>query len=118
VAWRIPQKRVAVGRYFMKIAVISDIHGNFAALQAVVRDLEAQHPDEVLVGGDLVLGGRQPAEVLNFLIERRWPAVLGNTDAFVVKLAQGTANQSDPDLSMAAWAVDRLRPRHLGGLFT
>ncbi len=97
----------------MKIAVISDIHGNFAALQAVGRDLETQHPDEVLVGGDLVLGGRQPAEVLNFLIERRWPAVFGNTDGFIVKLAQGTANQSDPDLSMAAWAVDRLRPHHL-----
>ncbi len=97
----------------MRIAVISDIHGNFAALQAVVRDLETQHPDEVLVGGDLVLGGRQPAEVLDFLIERRWPAVLGNTDAFIVKLALGMANQSDPDLSMAVWAVDRLRPRHL-----
>lgn len=97
----------------MRIAVVSDIHGNFTALQAVVQDLETQHPDAVLVGGDLVLGGRQPAEVLDLLVERRWPAVLGNTDAFILKLAGGIADQSDPDLSMAAWAIDRLGRHHL-----
>ena len=89
------------------------MHGNFAALQAVIQDVEAQHPDEVLVGGDLVLGGRQPAGVVDLLIERRWPAVLGNTDAFVVKVAAGTADQSDPDLPMATWALDRLSAHHL-----
>lgn len=97
----------------LRIAIISDLHGNFAALGAVVRDLETQDPDEVWVGGDLVLGGRQPAEVLDLLIERGWPAVLGNTDAFVLKLAAGTADRSDPDLPMAAWAIERLAQRHL-----
>lgn len=100
----------------VRVAVISDIHGNFAALRAIIQDLKNHHPDEVLVGGDLVLGGRQPAEVLNLLIERRWPAVLGNTDAFLLDLAKGTADPSDSDRSMAEWAIDRLQHHHLAYL--
>lgn len=42
----------------MRVAIMSDIHGNLAALEAVVRDLETLDVDEVLVGGDLILGGR------------------------------------------------------------
>jgi predicted phosphodiesterase len=102
----------------VRFAIISDIHGNFAALEAVVRDLEKRDAGEVFVGGDLALGGRQPAEVLDYLIERRWPSVLGNTDALIVALANGTANRSDADFPMAAWAVDRLRPYHLDYLKT
>jgi predicted phosphodiesterase len=88
----------------MKIAIVSDLHGNLAAFHAVLRDLDSQDVDEVLVGGDLVLGVRQPAQVLELLMERTWPAVLGNTDAFVLKVADGTADQSDRDFPMAAWA--------------
>jgi predicted phosphodiesterase len=97
----------------MKIAIVSDIHGNLAALKPVFRDLQSQDADQVLVGGDLVLGGRQPTEVLDLLLETRWPAVLGNTDAFVLKVADGMADQSHPDFPMAAWAAARLRQDHL-----
>ena len=102
----------------MRFAIIADIHGNFAALEAVARDLEKQDVGEILVGGDLVLGGRLPAEVLDYLTERRWPSVLGNTDAFIVALANGTADWSHGDFSMAAWAVNRLSPYHLDYLKT
>jgi predicted phosphodiesterase len=64
----------------MKIAVISDIHGSLAAFNAVLRDLHSQDVDQVLVGGDLVLGGRQPTEVLDLLLGTKWPAVRGNTE--------------------------------------
>jgi predicted phosphodiesterase len=97
----------------MKIAIVSDIHGNLAAFTPVLRDLHSQDADQVLVGGDLVLGGRQPTEVLDLLLETGWPAVLGNTDAFVLKVADGIADHSDPDYPMAAWAAERLGPRHL-----
>ena len=56
----------------MRLAIISDIHGNLAALEAVVRDIYEQRVDEVLVGGDLAEGGRQPAEVLDLLARRQW----------------------------------------------
>ncbi len=99
----------------MRIAVISDIHGNLAALNAVLADLESQGVDEVLVGGDLAESGRQPAEVLDLLIDRRWPAVVGNADVLLIEVADGTCAGKDPVLG-AEWALAKLRPEHLAYL--
>ncbi len=106
----------------MRIAVISDIHGNLAALHAVLTDLDSQEVDEVLVGGDLAQGGRQPAEVLDLLIDRQWPAVVGNADVLFIQVAAGThtgkaTGKSDLDpVPSAEWALARLRPEHLAFL--
>lgn len=64
----------------MRIAVVSDIHGNLAALEAVIADLRTQAPDLVLQGGDLPYGGCHAAEVMDRVAELGWPGVLGNTD--------------------------------------
>jgi putative phosphoesterase len=64
----------------MRIAVVSDIHGNLPALEAVLADLEEVRPDLVLHGGDLALGGPHPVEVVDRIRELGWPSVLGNTD--------------------------------------
>jgi putative phosphoesterase len=64
----------------MRIAILSDIHGNLTALNAVVADIRKQAPDRVLHGGDLVLMGAQPAQVVDRIRELGWPGVLGNTD--------------------------------------
>lgn len=100
----------------MRIAIVSDIHGNFAALQAVVRDLDRQSIDEVLVGGDLAEGGRQPAEVLDFLTARRWPTVLGNADQFLLRFLDRTVPPDDPFIEVGQWTVERLRPAHFAYL--
>jgi hypothetical protein len=100
----------------VRIAIVSDIHGNFAALQAVVADLDRQAVDEVLVGGDLVQGGRQPAEVLDFLMDRRWPAVLGNADAFLLDFIDGRVSADDPFHASGEWAKTRVRPAHFAYL--
>lgn len=96
----------------MRLAVVSDIHGNFAALQAVLTDLDRQRVDEVLVGGDLAEGGRQPAEVLDLLMARGWPAVVGNADALLLEVAAGRRPQA-VERTTAAWTVAHLRPEHL-----
>jgi len=62
------------------LAVVSDIHGNLVALEAVIADLERRGVSRVLQGGDLALGGRQPAEVIDLVRELGWPGVVGNTD--------------------------------------
>jgi predicted phosphodiesterase len=100
----------------VRIAVVSDIHGNFAALQAVVRDLDRQSADEVLVGGDLAEGGRQPVEVLEFLIDRRWPAVMGNADRFLLKFFDGPPPLDDPFADAGQWAANRLEETHVAYL--
>jgi putative phosphoesterase len=67
----------------MRIAVVSDIHGNLTALEAVLADLEDVRPDVVVHGGDLALGGPHPVEVVDRLRELGWPGVLGNTDVVI-----------------------------------
>ena len=47
------------------VAVIADIHGNVAALNAVLEDLQSQPYDRLVVAGDLVLSGPRPAESLD-----------------------------------------------------
>jgi putative phosphoesterase len=64
----------------MRIAIISDIHGNLPALEAVLTDLNEIRPDAVLHGGDLALGGPHPVEVVDRIRELGWPSVIGNTD--------------------------------------
>lgn len=64
----------------MRIAIVSDIHGNMAALEAVLADLDQVRPALVVQGGDLALGGPHPSEVVDRIRELGWPSVLGNTD--------------------------------------
>ncbi len=64
----------------MRIAIISDIHGNLTALDAVLADLRQQKPDVIYHGGDLAFGGCNPAEVIDCIVRQGWKGVLGNTD--------------------------------------
>jgi predicted phosphodiesterase len=64
----------------MRIAIIADIHGNLTALEAVLQDSRRRAPDLTLHGGDLVLMGCRPAEVVDRLRELGVEGVLGNTD--------------------------------------
>lgn len=64
----------------MRIAIVSDLHGNLAALQAVISDLRGESPDVVLHGGDLAASGYQAAEVIDRVRELGWAGVQGNTD--------------------------------------
>jgi putative phosphoesterase len=69
----------------MRIAVVSDVHGNLTALEAVVADLRATSPDLVLHGGDLAASGARPVEVVDRIRELGWAGVLGNTDEMLFR---------------------------------
>jgi predicted phosphodiesterase len=64
----------------MRIAVVSDIHGNMRALEAVVADLKTVSPDCVVHGGDLIASGFRNADVVDRVRDLGWPGVQGNTD--------------------------------------
>jgi len=64
----------------MRLAIVSDIHGNLTALEAVIADLKTMSPDLVVHGGDLAASGPRPAEVIDRIRDLGWPGVLGNTD--------------------------------------
>lgn len=72
----------------MRIAVISDIHGNQLALEAVLRDLEDQpRCDQLIIAGDLCLSGPRPREVLQRVRDLRCPVIQGNVDLETVTQA-------------------------------
>jgi putative phosphoesterase len=69
----------------MRIAVVSDIHANLTALDAVIADIQKIGADVIVHGGDLISGGPRPAEVIDRVREMNWPAVYGNTDEMLWK---------------------------------
>jgi predicted phosphodiesterase len=81
------------GRFFMKnrpmkLAVLADIHGNYAALQTVAAHIEKWQPDRVVVAGDTVNRGPRPLECLQFIgLKQRtdgWLTVRGNHEDYVL----------------------------------
>lgn len=67
----------------MKLAVLSDIHGNLPALEAVVADARARRCDAFVNLGDSVSGPLWPAETAALLMALRWPTLAGNQDRAV-----------------------------------
>jgi len=64
----------------MRIAVVSDIHGNRRAFEAVLADLRQIAPDLVLHGGDLAANGAHPEDIIDKVQALGWSGVCGNTD--------------------------------------
>lgn len=82
----------------MRIAAVTDIHGNWTALQAVIRDLKTVGADLVVFGGDLVGSGARPAEVLDLASDLGWLAIIGNTDEMLWMPGRVTELVRDPAL--------------------
>lgn len=91
----------------MRIAVVSDIHGNRTAFEAVLADLRQTAPDLVLHGGDLADSGSSPAMVVDIIRDLRWNGVIGNTDEMLAMpetLDKFAARSSAPP---SLWAAIR-----------
>jgi predicted phosphodiesterase len=73
----------------MNIAILADIHGNYAALQAVAADIIAWAPDIVVVAGDIVNRGPDSraclAEVLRLRNAHGWRVLRGNHEGYVLR---------------------------------
>ena len=68
----------------MRIAILSDIHGNLVGLDACLADLEAQGgADAIVAAGDLCLDGPKPKKVLQRLEQVGAQCVRGNTDRYL-----------------------------------
>lgn len=92
----------------MKIAVISDVHANLAALQAVLADIDAVAPDAAIWHtGDIVGYNAEPNEVVALLRERGAVGVMGNHDAAV--LGELDVKWFNPDAAAAVkWTARHL----------
>lgn len=97
----------------MKIAVVSDVHGNVPALEAVVDDIEKWHPDEVIVNGDLVNRGPYSLMGLRY-IQKCYPLahiLKGNHESFVLACADKQRDPAEPDFDLyrfTYWTANNL----------
>lgn len=74
----------------MKIAVLSDIHGNMDALGSVMSDIRDQGADQIFICGDLAMAGPEPEETMDFIINykqtnKNVAIIQGNTDEMIIK---------------------------------
>ncbi len=69
----------------MRIAILSDIHGNRTAFEAVLADLQQTSPDLILHGGDLADAGASPVEIVDRVRDLGWKGVVGNTDEMLFR---------------------------------
>lgn len=96
----------------MRIALISDIHGNLYALEAVLKDLKKQHVGLTVFLGDLVHGGIYPSECVSLLAGiDPLIAIEGNTDAWFD--GQGAGAPRDFRGEVHSWVERRLRQREI-----
>ncbi|EKE04542.1 MAG: phosphodiesterase, MJ0936 family [uncultured bacterium] len=102
----------------MRIAVLSDIHGNLDALQEVVKDIDSQNIDKVFICGDLAMAGPEPVETIDFIIDlsKKWNLTIiqGNTDEMIIKSTGSPDDKYTPPNEIMAnslkYAQKVLRP--------
>jgi predicted phosphodiesterase len=95
-------------------ALISDIHGNARALEAVLAELEHFGIDDGLVLSDVAQGGDEPAAVLDRLAGLGWPVILGNADHLLLEVPSETNEEISPELlARREWTLTQLDDRHL-----
>ena len=93
----------------MRVALLSDMHGNAVAFRAALADLEARgKPDLIVALGDVAQGGPQPRECVELLQELDCACVYGNSDHFLVTLDSGDEPVTEQQLTTAEWSRDQL----------
>jgi predicted phosphodiesterase len=106
-----PRQRVTSLR-IVRIAVLADVHGNLPALRAVLRDLDRESADAIVVAGDVV-GGPFVAQSLELLAARpetvHW--IAGNSEREAVAVYDGGPAADDPAGRAAAWSAAALDRR-------
>ena len=97
----------------MRVALFSDVHGNGVAFRAMLADLAERDVDRAVCLGDHAQGGPQPAECLELLRELDCPAVMGNSDHFLLTLDPGEEEFTAEQIENAKWSQSQLSPELL-----
>lgn len=97
----------------MRVAILSDVHGNAVAFRAMLDDLAQESVDAMVCLGDHAQGGAQPAECLDLLRDLGCPAVYGNSDHFLLTLDPGEENVTEAQIQTAQWSQAQLSNEQL-----
>jgi len=97
----------------MRIGILSDIHGNLPALEAVLADMERRGVDRVVNLGDVAFRGPFPAECTVRVRQMGAPVILGNTEVW---LTEAEPKLPEALLAVRAWTRERMAPADLDWL--
>jgi predicted phosphodiesterase len=93
----------------MRVAVISDVHANYHALEAVLKEIDAARADAVWCLGDTVGYGPRPNECCDVVKDRADHCLVGNHD--LVVLGELTVSEFNDEAAVAAiWTAEVLTP--------
>jgi predicted phosphodiesterase len=94
----------------MRIAVISDIHGNCFALDVALADIRREAVDQIVCLGDAIQGGAQPAATVARLRELGCPIVMGNADAWLLTGEETDAERPATErlIAIREWSLAQL----------
>jgi len=83
-----------------RLAILSDIHGNLPALEAVLQDLSQFTVDHVIVAGDVIDRGPFSVQVLERVTREGWAVIRGNAEFYLLdyNTPRAPAEWSDPTL--------------------
>ena len=79
----------------MRVAIISDVHGNLPALEAVIKDIRARGADLIVNLGDCVTSPLWPRETFEKLLSLALPTVRGNHDRLLNEAPEAELSQSE-----------------------
>lgn len=97
----------------MRIAFLSDLHGNIHALTAVKRFLQEHIVNQVVVLGDFVGYGASPGPVIDFVEREGWPATLGSSDLRVALDFGERAGRTGVADQVLQWTKETLTPEQM-----
>lgn len=104
----------------MRVGLISDVHGNTVALDAVLNDISQRGVDLIGCLGDVAANGPDPAGAVDRIIELACPVVIGNTDADMVSVpdwwhdpaAVGARDAAKRVIDISHWCASQLSDTH------
>jgi len=104
----------------MRIAIISDIHGNLVAFETVLKEINREKPDQIVCLGDVAAFGPQPREAIARLKSLNCPVVMGNADEELLNppSLETTDENARRIAKMATWGAAQLSPSDLGFIRT
>lgn len=97
----------------MRIALISDIHGNLPALEAVLADIRTAVVDEIICLGDIANVGPHPAECLDLVRSLNCVTLQGNHELYLLGRIEDPGWQTCPTWSPVRWTQAQLSQTHL-----
>lgn len=96
-----------------RVAIITDIHGNLEALEAILKDIKSQDIDEIICLGDTIDIGPNSKECIDLLIDNNIKSVLGNHEIYLLKGTDFDSSIVSEEKDHYKWVKENLTDKEI-----